>query len=104
MTCSCGKEHGTRKNLDITITPDELKGFRIIRQRIIAAEQALNPQMIPEGTDDKRADQFVRTCLDYKAQAGYLNTKWWADLKAAYDVPDDVWVDDRTGQLYIMEK
>ena len=93
---------GTRKNLDKTVTQNELYSIVNIQTELSVGKQATAPDSLPEGVSQERAAAYFAGALQMLAAAQTKERLWWDAIKKKYELPADknVYVDFTDGALY----
>lgn len=90
-----------RKDLAVKCTKEEFESMRLIRNRVICAQQVLNPRMVPqEGVTEDQVRLFVKGAIEAKAEAMFLEQDWWYEMNTKYKLPDQTHLDLITGGFY----
>lgn len=93
------------KKIIASITNEELETLEIINNRISCAAQAACPYSILDTTPKEKTLLFIEAALITKADAQYLEKKWWNEIKQKYNIQKniEIYLDFTTQELYIKE-
>lgn len=105
MECKyCGKEHGKRIDL-MGVEKQDVDSFKLVQNKISCANQAANPNAIPDGVDEVKAKLFIQAAIDSLASYKWLEQDLWLQMTEKYNLPKDknIYIDFDKSVFYYLE-